>query len=66
MRNRAHFEIANADSRSFESARLQKEMDMTTNQPTTLGRVPEDNKRVGRGHGDHPAHPFGERFFAKA
>jgi hypothetical protein len=33
---------------------------MTTNKPTELERVPEQTKRVGRWHGDHPAHPFDE------
>jgi len=35
---------------------------MTTNKPIELDGVPEETKPVGRGHGDHPAHPFDEPF----
>ena len=35
---------------------------MTTNKPIELDGVPEKPKRVGRGHRDHPAHPFDEPF----
>jgi hypothetical protein len=58
--NSAHFEIANADSGWLSIGPVAKESFMTTNKPTELDGVPEKTKPVGRGHGDHPVHPFDE------